>query len=222
MPKLHNVLKRSYAKKDEQKKGFHEDGDDYDYDEGLSNHNQQVYYDKKKKKLLVSVAGTHNLSDVGTDLYLAAGHLKDTNRFKEAENVLNKAKVKYGVDSATVVGHSLGGSVSQYIAGSKDKAYTLDKGATIGQKTRSNENAYRTSGDAVSLLNANSTRMTTIAKPKPKPKTWIGTIASAVVSTPKAIIEKGLNTATGGLYGVAKGALEAHDVDNIKDESIFV
>ena len=219
MPKLHNVLKRSYAKKDEQKKGFHEDGDDYDYDEGLSNHNQQVYYDKKKKKLLVSVAGTHNLSDVGTDLYLAAGHLKDTNRFKEAENVLNKAKVKYGVDSATVVGHSLGGSVSQYIAGSKDKAYTLDKGATILQPTRANEKAYRTRGDAVSLLGSG---IKTIAKPKPKPKSFFGTIASAVVSTPKAIIEKGLNTATGGLYGVAKGALEAHDVDNIKDESIFV
>ena len=158
MVKLHKVLKRSYANKDEQRKGFHEDGDDYDFDDGLSNDNQQVYYDKKKKKLLVSVAGTHNLKDVGTDVYLAMGHLKDTNRYKEAENVLNKAKVKYGVDNATVVGHSLGGSISQYIAGSKDKAYTLDKGATIGQKTRSNENAYRTSGDAVSLLNANSTR----------------------------------------------------------------
>ena len=188
----------------------------------MSNHNQQVYYDKKKKKLLVSVAGIHNLSDVCTDLYLAAGHLKDTIRFKEAENVLNKAKVKYGVDSTTVVGHSLGGSVSQYIAGSKDKAYTLDKGATIGQKTRLNENAYRTAGDAVSLLNAKPTRITTIAKPKPKPKSFLGAIASAIVSTPKAIVEKGLNTATGGLYGVAKGVLEAHGVDNIKNESIFV
>ena len=188
----------------------------------MSNHNQQVYYDKKKEKLLVSVAGIHNLSDVCTDLYLAAGHLKDTIRFKEAENVLNKAKVKYGVDSTTVVGHSLGGSVSQYIAGSKDKAYTLDKGATIGQKTRLNKSAYRSSGDAVSLLNEISTRMTTIAKPKPKPNSFLGTIASAIVSTPKAIIEKCLNTATGGLYKIAKSALEANDVDNIKDESIFV
>ena len=222
MVKLHKVLKRSYANKDEQRKGFHEDGDDYDFDDGLSNDNQQVYYDKKKKKLLVSVAGTHNLKDVGTDVYLAMGHLKDTNRYKEAENVLNKAKVKYGVDSATVVGHSLGGGVSQYIASSKDKVYTLDKGATIGQKTRSNENAYRTSGDAVSLLNANSTRMTTLKKPDYKPKTWIGKIGNAIYNAPKTIIENGLNKATGGLYGVGKNALEAHDVDNIKDENIFV
>jgi hypothetical protein len=221
--KLHDVLKRSYASKEEQKKGFHNKrGKGYDYDEDLSNDNQQVYYNKKKKKLLVSVAGTHNLSDVGTDAYLAMGHLKDTNRYKEAENVLNKAKSKYGVDSATVVGHSLGGSISQYIAGSKDKAITLDKGATIGQKTRSNENAYRTKGDAVSLLNANSTRMTTLDKPNNKPKTWIGAIGSAIYNTPKMIVEKGLNTATNGLYGVAKSALEAHNVDNIKDENIFV
>ena len=222
MVKLHKVLKRSYANKDEQRKGFHEDGDDYDFDDGLSNDNQQVYYDKKKKKLLVSVAGTHNLKDVGTDVYLAMGHLKDTNRYKEAENVLNKAKVKYGVDNATVVGHSLGGSVSQYIAGKNDKVYTLDKGATIGQKTRSNENAYRTTGDAVSLLNANSTRMTTLKKPDNKPKTWIGKIGNAIYNAPKTIIENGLNKATGGLYGVGKNALEAHDVDNIKDENIFV
>ena len=43
-----------------------------------------------------------------------------------------------------------------------DKVYTLDKGATIGQKTRTNESAYRSSGDLVSGMNANSTRMTTI------------------------------------------------------------
>ena len=210
MPNLHKVLKRSYASKEKQRKGFHNKDEDYDFDEGLSNDNQQVYYDKKKGKLLVSVAGTHNLSDVGTDAYLAFGHLKDTNRYKEAENVLNKAKVKYGVDHATVVGHSLGGSVSQYIAGSKDQAYTLDKGATINQKTRSNENAYRTSGDAVSLLNANSTRMTTLEKPKQK---------SSLIGS---FIDSGLNKLTGGVYGVAKSALESHDVNNIKDSGIFV
>jgi len=223
MPNLHKVLKRSYASKDKQKKGFHNKDEDYDYDEGLSNDNQQVYYDKKKKKLLVSVAGTHNLSDIGTDLYLAAGHLKDTNRYKEAENILNKAKVKYGVDSATVVGHSLGGAVSQYIASSKDKAYTLDKGATIGQPTRGNETGYRTRGDAVSLLSSGNTRMTTLEKPKKeRPKTWVGAIASTLYNTPKAFVEKQLNTATNGLYGVGKSVLEAHDVNNIKDEGIFV
>ena len=220
MPNLHKVLKRSYASKEKQRKGFHNKDEDYDFDEGLSNDNQQVYYDKKKGKLLVSVAGTHNLADVGTDAYLAFGHLKDTNRYKEAENVLNKAKVKYGVQSATVVGHSLGGSVSQYIAGSKDRAYTLDKGSTFGTPSRANETAYRSKGDLVSVLGSG---IKTLEKPKTeRPKTWIGAIGSAIYNAPNAIVERGLNTATNGLYGVAKSALESHDVNNIKNEGIFV
>ena len=36
-------------------------------------HNQQVYYNPNEKKLLMSVAGTHNLRDVGTDFMLGIG-----------------------------------------------------------------------------------------------------------------------------------------------------
>ena len=98
---LHDVLKNSYAKnKSKSMKG-------YNLDEKLSNHNQQVYYNPTNKKLLYSIAGTHNLSDVGTDFYLGIGKLKNTNRYKEADNTLKQAKQKYGVSSATVTGHSL-------------------------------------------------------------------------------------------------------------------
>lgn len=82
--------------------------------------------------------------------------------------------------------------MSQYIAGKNDKVYTLDKGATIGQKTRSNENAYRTSGDIVSALNANSTRMNTL---------------------------NNYNKSTGF---IPMDILKAHNVENIKNEEIFV
>jgi hypothetical protein len=160
---LHDVLKNSYSSKAKQSTAFKSSG--YNYDADLSNDNQQVYYNPTNKKLLFSVAGTHNLSDWGTDAYLAMGHLKDTNRYKSAKSTLDKAKAKYNPENTTIAGHSLGGSVSQYIAGGNDKVYTLDKGATIGQKTRSNENAYRTSGDIVSLFNANSTRMKTLSNP---------------------------------------------------------
>ena len=159
---------------------------------------------------MLSVAGTHNLRDVGTDLWLAAGNLKKTSRYSEGKSTLEKAKKRYGVDNATISGHSLGGAVAQYIAGPKDKAYTLDKGATIGQKTRSNENAYRTACDAVSLLNAKSTRMATLKKNKPK---------FSLYSTVK---DAASNYATGGLYGKAKGILKSHDVDQIKDKNIFI
>jgi hypothetical protein len=161
---LYDVLNNSYASRDKQKKAFVKQG--YVFDSDLSNHNEQIYYNPKQKKLFMSIAGTHNLKDVGTDLWLAAGHLKDTNRYKEAKSILDRAKQRYNISNATVSGHSLGGSVSQYIASGKDKVYTLDKGATIGQKTRSNETGYRTAGDIVSLLNANSTRMKTLKNPQ--------------------------------------------------------
>ena len=61
---LHEALKNSYSKnpKDNMK--------GYALDKGLSNHNQQVYYNKDKNQLLMSVAGTHNLRDWGTDIYI--------------------------------------------------------------------------------------------------------------------------------------------------------
>jgi len=146
---LYSVLQNSY--KPQKTLG------DYVLDESLSNGNQQVYYRPRDKKLLFSIAGTHNLSDVGTDLYLAGGNLKSTSRYKEAQNALEKAKNKYHTD-ATIVGHSLGGSVGQYIASPTDKVISYNKGATIGQKTRSNETAYRSPGDLVSLFGSSGSK----------------------------------------------------------------
>jgi hypothetical protein len=74
----------------------------YYLDKKLSNHNQQVYYKPDEKRLLVSVAGTHNLADWGTDLALATGNLKSTNRYKEASDILKKAKHKYNPTNTTV------------------------------------------------------------------------------------------------------------------------
>ena len=129
-PSLHEIIKNSYSKKKNPQMGG------FEYDAQLSNHNQQVYYHPKQKKLIYTIAGTHNLSDVGTDAYLAAGHLKDTNRYKEAKSTLDKAKSKYNVNNATIAGHSLGGSIAGYVGSKGDNVFTLDKGATIGQKVK--------------------------------------------------------------------------------------
>ena len=189
---LYNALKNSYSDRDKQKKAFVKEG--YVFDSDLSDNEKQVYYNPKDKKLLYTVKGTNpfNLRDIGTDIYLGFGHLKDTNRFKEAQSTLNKAKKRYHPSNTVISGHSLGGSIAQYIAGKNDKVYTLDKGATIGQKTRSNENAYRTQGDLVSIVNANSTRMRTLKNP---------------------------HKATGFL---PIDILKAHDVNNIKGAKIFI
>ena len=185
MVQLYNAIKASYKPVDRLgKKG------QYVKDKELSNDNQQVYYNQKKKTLLYTVTGTHNLSDVGTDAYLAIGHLKDTKRYKEADETLKKAKAKYNPVKTIGAGHSLGGSIISYLP--VDKATTLDKGATIGSTTRSKENAYRTSGDMVSLMNSSSTRMKTIANPNKRT----------------------------GIF--ALDTLNAHNVNNIKNSNLYV
>ena len=81
------VLKNSYAPK-------HNLGS-YTLDPSLSNRNEQVYVDKLDKKMLYSIAGTHNFADIGADIYLGLGLIKNTHRYKESEEVLRKAREKY-------------------------------------------------------------------------------------------------------------------------------
>lgn len=187
---LYDALKSSYGDKKARQQLTNAG---YQYDSMLSNRNQQVWYNPNDRKLLYNIAGTHNIKDWGTDAYLAVGKLKDTNRYKEAKQTLENAKLKYGKDITTnITGHSLGGAIAQYISNKNDKVYTLDKGATIGQKTRSNENAYRTSGDAVSVLSTGATRMKTL---------------------------ENRNRATGFL---PLDTLKAHNVENIRKEGIQI
>ena len=132
----------------------------------LSNKNEKVYYNQNDNKLLVSVPGTDKFSpkDIITDAYLAAGKLQNTTRYQHAHNTIIDAKKKYNVNSATLAGHSMGASIISYAGSKNDKIYTLDKGSTIGTKTRSREKAFRSAGDVVSALFANSSNMKTKGK----------------------------------------------------------
>jgi len=156
---LHDALKASYGHKENEnnilKKGYKKDTE-------LSSHNQSVYYHPKKQKLLYTVAGTHNLSDVGTDIMHAFGKLKNTSRYKEAADVLTKSKEKYKPKKTAIVGHSIGGSVINHLGDANDKRYSLNAGYTIGQPTRKNVNSYRTRFDLVSGLAAGGKHMKTI------------------------------------------------------------
>ena len=198
---LYDALNSSYQiKKGDsnlEKKGYIKDNK-------LSNHNQQVWYNPRGKDLLVNVAGSHNLRDVGTDAYLAFGGLKSTNRYKEADKTLKEAKSKYQPKNTLVTGHSLGASIGAGITSKSDKFVGLDAGYNAGQKTRSyngkHEN-YRTSGDVVSLLGSGAKHMKTLKAPK------------------NTFLENVGNTLTGGLYN----AYKAHtDFSNIKDKQIRI
>lgn len=150
----------------------------YIKDSTLSNHNNQIYYNPSTKHLIHNVSGTHNVSDVITDAYLAFGKLKSTKRYKSSKDVLKKAKIKYGPDSKIdIAGHSLGGAIAQYIGSSNDHVTTVNKGATFGQKTRKNERAFRIENDPVSLLAAGSKRVQTI-KNASNNKTLLGAHSS--------------------------------------------
>ena len=198
---LYDTLNSSYQiKKGDsnlEKKGYIKDNK-------LSNHNQQVWYNPRGKDLLMNVAGSHNLRDVGTDAYLAFGGLKSTNRYKEADKTLKEAKSKYQPKNTLVTGHSLGASIGAGITSKSDKFVGLDAGYNAGQKTRSyngkHEN-YRTSGDVVSLLGSGAKHMKTLKAPK------------------NTFLENVGNTLTGGLYN----AYKAHtDFSNIKDKQIRI
>jgi hypothetical protein len=199
---LYDALRASYNQSDENIRKLKDKG--YNYDSELSNHNQQVFYRPTDKKLLFTVAGTHNLADARTDVYLGLGKLQDTDRFKESKNKFDQAKKKYTPTNTSVVGHSLGGAISQYLTNEQnDTVYTLDKGATIGQPTRNNEKAYRSSGDGVSFLGSGITTLKN--DNKNKYYKW-GRLFGPV----------------GRVLGWGKDTLDAHNVSNVKEEPIFV
>ena len=173
--KLYDALKASYSDKGQQQKTMSQSG--YVRDNKLSNSNEQVYFNPSQKKLLYSVAVTHNAADWGTDVALAFGHLKDTNRYREARDTLATAKTKYRTN-ATVIGHSLGSTIGSYIAGPNDTFVGYNGGFTIGQKTYKNATNLRTRGDLVSLLGARTTGVHTFAN-KNKSSNIVSNVLSA-------------------------------------------
>ena len=149
MAKLYDALKSSYGKQRSIRELAKEG---YILDNQLSNHNQSIFYNKKKNKVLNSIAGTHNLKDVGTDVWLALGGLKQTDRYKEAKSTLEKAKKKYKPTYVSVVGHSLAGAIARGIADKKDKVTTFNGAVLPFKNSQTNEKNYRTRGDVVSAF----------------------------------------------------------------------
>jgi len=152
---LHDVLKNSYSKHKKEQLG------NYRLDRKLSNANQQVYFNQHNGKLHYNVNGTRNLRDWAVDALAPLGLLKSTNRYKQADETLKKAKEKYNVKNATISGHSLGGAISSRVAKPEDKVYSLNR-YSLGDPIKANEMAYRTKNDVVSLLSMNAKNMKTI------------------------------------------------------------
>ena len=122
-------------------------------DDSLSNAQQKVYVDRRNRPT-ITYTGTRTLGDWGTDILLGLGLEKYSTRFRQAKELADKVKQKYS-KPATIIGHSLGGSLAEYAGGKGNKVITLDKGvglSGIGKTIGKNQTDIRTSNDIVSLL----------------------------------------------------------------------
>jgi hypothetical protein len=173
--RAYDAMKNSYASQSDQAKFGAEQG--YIYDDALSNSNQQVYYNPDSGKMLYSVTGTRQVSDIGVDLKLMTGGLKQTKRYKEAEDTFSLAKQKYQPKESVAYGTSLGGAIASNL--DADRIVTLNKANAIGAKTKKREVAIRTQGDVVSIFGANAKHMNTISGGNLyDPMTWLNSHGS--------------------------------------------
>lgn len=151
--KLYNALNIGYFRNEaKQRKRLKRFG--YVLDADLTNRERMVAYNPFSKKLLYVSNGTDfgNADDVANDLLIGlAVSPHSRKRVAEEKNTLLKAKDKYGVKSATVLGHSLGGNIAHYVGGADDKIIEYNP-ALINQKRRPNETLLKTKNDPFSSL----------------------------------------------------------------------
>jgi hypothetical protein len=120
-----------------------------------------VAYNPDQNKVLFLQNGTDPKSekDIVTDVFLGAGALKETKRYREAKEAYNQAKGKYKNAQFVDIGYSLGGSLVNYVARPEDKAIIYNAGFSLNQKDRPNVESYRVVGDLLSSLAPRSTQL---------------------------------------------------------------
>jgi hypothetical protein len=173
----------------------------YIYDQSLSTKENKVFYNPKENKVIYTVAGTNPLSlrDIGTDAYLAfmgQSGLKATNRFKESEEVLKKARQKYPKSSKTLVGHSLGSAIVSTLAQGNENVKGFGTGSGLFPEKQVGE-TYRTFYDPFSVTSDDTLISTYI------PKKTGNLRASQKVDYPQ-------------------GAVPSHSYQNLRNKKIFV
>lgn len=153
-PRLVDALKSSYGERSGEAR-LHAAG--YLKDEALSSKHQSIYYSPKDSHLLVNVRGTQEVSDLIPDTAILLGRLKETRRFKEAQEAHDRAVAKYHPRNVTVTGHSLGGSIASELATAPEtKKVTFNKGVSpfVSKPNAKGEKAYRTALDPISVFAA--------------------------------------------------------------------
>jgi hypothetical protein len=157
-------------------------------------------YDFISKQVTVVNRGTVNLADAWTDVYAILLGLKFLSpRFNEVKAITTELQIEYGPTNVNAVGHSLGGSLSQYADPAGD-IVTFNKGTGIlsfFDRTPSNQKDYRTTLDIVS----------------------VGSYIQQGNSTP-VIIPKTLDTAVTPLYPL-KYLIDSHLMKNMETYNVL-
>lgn len=176
--KLYKALKIGYLRDEaKQAKALKRFG--YALDRRISDGRQtMVAYNPEQNKVLFVENGTDARSskDLTTDLVLALGGIKQTQRYDETKKAYDMAKEKYKGAEFVSAGHSLGGGLLNAIVPKGDTAYTYNP-AVFGQPINPNVENYRTKGDVVSLFSPQ------------KNTTGIATPNEVSVPTPNALLK---------------------------------
>lgn len=131
---------------------------DFELDTQLSTQEHSIFHNKTTNETVIAYRGTTNLDDVKTDSHILMGREKNTERYKQSEDVFEKTKDKYGGD-ITTTGHSLGGGISLHISEKYDvKGHHFNPAISPTQvfdkdhyTNNSNQIIYRTKLDPVSI-----------------------------------------------------------------------
>ena len=103
----------------------------------------------------IAYTGSRKFEDFAiTDPALLFGLHGFTSRFQNSKIHANRVRERYN-KPLTITGHSLGGSLSEYVAKPEDTVYTVDKGTgftDIGKKINDKQTDFRSPTDIISIF----------------------------------------------------------------------
>jgi hypothetical protein len=155
--KLQALINSSYMTNEEAKKVGKTFG--FKLVKKLSSREQKVYLDNEGNPF-IAYTGSRKFEDFAvSDAALLTGFHGFTPRFRKSKALADKVRNRYH-KPITMVGHSLGGSLSEYSSKPDDNVITINKGAgltQIGKKINNNQTDLRSPTDIVSVF-SNSQR----------------------------------------------------------------
>ncbi len=149
---LKDVLKASYMPQKEAAV-YLKERQGYSYDPQLSSMQQKVFLNREGKPIITQ-RGSKRLSDWLIEDPAALFGYTNTTRLKQAKQLAQDTKEKYGVD-ATITGHSLGGYLAEQGKTKGSEVYTYNKAAglpSLFSNIPKTQHDYRTPLDITSFL----------------------------------------------------------------------